>query len=113
MIRACDTVVQNDGVVWIDADGNPTDEWEKTVTRFTVGGEASYHLYSDGTAGVIRVKATGGGTAVLAFDGEVLGTYAVGDGEIAAEIPGHDGTLGIRCTDGTFDGEFISFDIKT
>ena len=112
VIRACDTVVQNDGVVWIDADGNPTDEWEKTVTRFNVGGEASYHLYSDGTAGVIRVKATGGGTAVLAFDGEVLGTYSVGDGEITADIPGHDGTFSIRCTVGTFDVEFISFDIK-
>ena len=96
----------------MDADGNPTDEWEKTVTRFAVGGEASYHLYSDGAEGMIRINAVGGGTAVLTFDGTELGTYTVGDGEIAAEIPGHDGTLGIRCTDGAFDVEFISFDKK-
>ena len=112
VIRACDTAEQNAFVTWVDADGTPTDEWEATVTHFAAGGDAKYHLYSDGTVGTVRIKAAGNGTAVLTFDGTVLGTYAVGDGEITAVIPGHDGMLGIQCTDGAFDVEWIAFDIN-
>lgn len=112
VIRACDTVSQNDGVTWGDADGNPTKDWEKTITRFAAGGEASYHLYSDGTAGVVRISAAGSGTAVLSFDDTVLGTYAVGGDAITAEVFGHDGTLTVACTEGAFDIEWIGYDRK-
>ena len=110
VIRACDTVKQNDAVTWIDADGNPTSDWEKTVTRFTVGGEASYHLYSDGEPGIIRVKAAGTGTLILSFDGAVLGTCTAGGEAVSVPIPGHDGTLTLSCTDGTPDIAWIIYD---
>ena len=111
IIRACDTAERNEAVTWVDADGQPTNEWEKTITRFAVGGEAAYHLYSDGTPGIIRINAVGVGTAVLTFDGDVLGAFDVSE-EICAAIPGHDGILGIRCTDGTFSMEHIAFEMK-
>ena len=110
VIRACDTVTQNDAVTWIDKDGNPTSDWEKTVTRFISGGEASYHLYSDGEDGTVRIKAAGTGTLTLSFDGAALGTHTFDGGELCAQIPGHDGTLTLSCTDGTLDIEWIVYD---
>ena len=59
---------------------------------------------------MIRIKAVGEGTAVVSLDGDVLGTYTVGDDEIRADIPGRDGTLTLSCTDGTWDIEWIIFD---
>lgn len=110
VIRACDSVAQNDAVTWIDADGNPTSEWEKTVTRFHAGGEASYHLYSDGETGIVRIKAAGNGTLAVSFDGAVLADCSVDGETFCAEIPGHDGTLTLSCTDGTLDIAFMVYD---
>ena len=111
VFRACDTANKNDLVTWIDTDGNPTDNWEKTVTHFAAGGEAEYCLYSDDTEGIVRLTAIGEGTAALFFDGDLLGTYDVG-GEICADIPGRDGRLTVRCLDGAFSLEHIVFDKK-
>ncbi|MBQ7982156.1 MAG: cellulase family glycosylhydrolase [Clostridia bacterium] len=114
VIRACDTAEQNGAVTWVDrTTGEPTNEWEKTVTRFAAGASADYRRYADGETGVIRITpVSGSGCVQLSFDGTVLGTFDAAAGEtVSAVLPAaHDGMLTVVCTGGTLDIEMIVYD---
>ena len=103
--RACDYSTANDGIRWVDKDGETIYEWEKTLTEFTGGGAAEYRLYSDGEPGVIEFTSDfENATLEISADGEtLLRTTLSGRRDIAVRLNGgHDCTLGIACVKGSF-----------
>jgi len=103
--RACDYAEANENVRWVDAGGETTYEWDRTLTEFTGGGAAEYKLYSDGEAGVIEFTSDfGSATIEISADGEtLLRTTVSGTRDISVKIGcGHDCTLKIACVRGSF-----------
>ena len=111
-IRACDYSSANENVRWVDKTGAETSEWEKTLTGFTGGGRAEYHLYADGEAGVIEFAADfENATIEISADGEtLLRTTVSGQREIRVPLNGgRDCTLGISCVKGSFTLDTIAW----
>jgi hypothetical protein len=110
--RACDYSTANDGIRWVDKDGETIYEWEKTLTEFTGGGAAEYRLYSDGEPGVIEFTSDfENATVEISADGEtLLRTTLSGRRDIAVRLNGgHDCTLGISCVKGSFTLDTIAW----
>ena len=110
--RACDYTAANDSVRWVDAEGETTYEWDKTLTEFTGGGTAEYNLYSDGEAGVIEFTSDfDNATIEISADGEtLLRTTVSGTRDLSVKIGcGHDCTLKIACVKGSFTVSSIAW----
>ena len=110
--RACDYANANEGVRWVDAEGETTYEWDKTLTEFTGGGAAEYRLYSDGEAGVIEFTSDfDNATIEISADGEtLLRTTVSGKRDLSVKIGcGRDCTLKIACVKGSFTVSSIAW----
>ena len=108
--RACDSFEKNARVTWVDRDGAPTEEWDRTLTLFEEGGTASYHLYAAGSRGTVTVaplmprehaQGCGPCTLTLSVDGESAAQSTDGQPVSLALSGSGDCTLTITCTKGS------------